>query len=240
MALRAGDLIDQAKLMASPTGFTAGVSPTQLMAHLSNLDNDLIETVNQIMPSLASTAGVEITTSSALNQVGYDLDPALGYTDFKYVDSQDGVWEIHVVMEVDFLNPSRHPACMIAQGIGPYRTLIPVDPLGENWSTSTDRSFFRDGDRIMYRYIPLPTRLEALEDELQAPDFAANYLVQSTAGLILQMLGGDPAQVQSFAQREQLYYKTFMMQLYKQARIHTPNQATVDTFYNDYFDSRIY
>ena len=234
MALRAGDLIDQAKLLASPTGFTAGVSPTQLMAHLSNLDNDILELVNQIMPSLASKPGIEITCNGALNPVGYDLDPALGYTDFKYTDSQDKVSEIYVVMEVDFISPSRHPACMLTQGIGKFRTLVPADPLGLGWESSTDRSYFKPGDKITYRYIPLPTSLTALDDELQAPDFARNYLVQSCAGLILQMLGGESSQIEGVIQREQLYYRTFMMQLYKQARIHTPNQADEGTFMTPY------
>lgn len=231
MGLRAGDLIDRAKLMAQPTGFTTGVSPTQLLAHLTNLDNDLIEVTNQIMPSLISTSGGSFTITASGNSVGYDLEPATGYTDFTYIDSNDKTWEIYVVMEVDFIQPSRHPSCMLTKGIGRYRSLIPADPMGKAWEGDEERQWWKAGDRVTYRYIPLPTVLEELDDELQAPEFAQNYLVQSCASLILQMLGADPAQVQMSAMREQNYYKTFLMQLYKQARIHTPNQVNEDTFW---------
>ena len=52
----------------------------------------------------------------------------------------------------------------------------------------------------------------------------------STAILILQMVGGAPDQIQSFSIREQAQLQAFVMQLYKQARIHTPNRVSDSTF----------
>lgn len=230
MALIAGDIIDRAKLIAQPTGFTAGVSPTQLLAHLSNLDNDLTQAANQIAPALVSTAGDQITCKNSLNPLGYDLEPATGYTDFKYIDSNGNHREIHIVAEVDFLNPARHPAAMLAEGIGRYRCLVPADPLGMGWDGDSDRAYFREDDKITYRYIPLPTSLCSVDDTLRAPDFCVSYLTQACAALILQMLGAPPEQVQAAVMREQFYYRTLIMQMYKQARIDTPNQVSEKTF----------
>lgn len=230
MALRAGDIIDKAKLIAQPTGFTAGVSPTQLLAHLSNLDNDLTQAANQIAPSLVSTAGGEIICDSSLNPFGYDLEPATGYTDFKYINDKGSHREIAIVAEVDFLNPARHPAAMVVAGVGKYRALVPADPLGKGWEGEEVRAFFKEGCKITYRYVPLPTSLSSVDDTLRAPEFCVSYLTQACAALILQMLGAPPEQVQAAVMREQFYYRTLIMQMYKQARIDTPNQVSENTF----------
>jgi len=201
------------------------------MAHLTTLDNYIVEIVNQTMPSLTSTLGGELTVSDAQNLNGYDLDDATGYTQFVYNrDSDDRVWEIYVVMESDFMNPTRHPSGMIVRGLGNSRLLLPTDPLGKSWSGDEERSWWKPGDTITYRYIPLPSRFTRLTDELQAPEFARGYIVISVALLIMQMIGGTEAQLQMFAMKEQAEFKTFLMQLYKQTRIHTPNRVTDSTF----------
>lgn len=232
MSLTVNDIWQDARLLAHPIGFTTQVSPTQVMAHLTAIDNDVTETVNQIMPSLLSTEVGSLTVSATLNTIGYDLEPATGYTQFLYTSDDDNrVWEIYIVMESDFMNPARHPSGMLVQGVGNSRLLLPSDPMSKSWAGDEDRSWWKPGDTIKYRYIPLPSRFTALTDELQAPDFARSYLVSSTALLIMQMIGATPEQLELFAIREQSAYQTFLMQLYKQARIHTPNRVDESTFY---------
>jgi hypothetical protein len=235
MSLTPDTIFEDARLLAHPVGFTSQVSPTQVLAHLTNLDNHIVEIVHQVMPSLLSTRGGSFTVSSSKNSNGYPLENATGYSQFRYTRAtDDAVWEVYVVMESDFMTPTRHPSGMIVQGTGNSRLLIPVDPLGKAWAGDEDRSWWTaSGDTITYRYIPLPSRLTALTDEMQSPDIARGYLVASTALLILQMLGGDSAQLQMFAQREQSEYHTLLMQFYKMARIFTPNRVSESTFYSD-------
>jgi hypothetical protein len=231
MSLIVSEIFEDAKLLAHPVGFTSQVSPTQVMSHLTTLDNYIVEIVNQTMPSLTSTVGGTLTVSDAQNLNGYDLDEALGYTQFLYQrDSDDRVWEIYVVMESDFMNPTRHPSGVIVRGLGNSRLLLPTDPLVKSWSGDEERSWWKPGDTITYRYIPLPSRFTKLTDELQSPDFARGYIVTSVALLIMQMIGGSQEQLQMFAMKEQSELKTFLMQLYKQARIHTPDRVSDSTF----------
>lgn len=225
MSLIAGDLIDRAKLIAHPYGFTQQVSRTQLLAHLSNLDLDFAEQINQTMPSLLSTKADQLTVLEAQNGLGYDLEPALGFTQFQYVKiTDDDTVQLDIVMEGDFTHPSTAPAATIVSGLGNSWLLLPTDPVGESWEDTTKtRSLWKTGDKVKYRYIPHVIQMTKLTDELVVPDFAANYLVQSLSTLIFQMTSAPADSVQTSIVREQSYLRNLTMQLYKFARIHTPN-----------------
>lgn len=225
MSLVAGDLIDRAKLLAHPYGFLQQVSRTQLLAHLSNLDLDFAEQINQMMPSLLSTKADQVTVLDAQNGLGYDLEPALGFTQFQYVkNADDETVDLDIVMEGDFTHPSVSPSATIVSGFGNSWLLLPTDPIGESWENTTKtRNLWKTGDKVKYRYIPHVILMTKLSDELVVPNFAANYLVQSLATLIFQMSPAPAEHVQTSMIREQAYLRSLTMQLYKFARIHTPN-----------------
>lgn len=225
MSLVAGNLIERAKLIAHPYGFTQQVSPTQLLAHLSNLDLDFAEQINQLMPSLLSTKADQVVIVEAQNGLGYDLEPSLGFTQLQYVKTADDeTVELDIVMEGDFTHPSTSPSAMIVQGFGSSWLLLPTDPIGESWEDTTKtRSLWKTGDKVKYRYIPYVVQMTKLTDELVIPDFTANYLVQSLATLIFQMTNAPDDIINNSILREQGYLRTLTMQLYKFVRIHTPN-----------------
>jgi hypothetical protein len=225
MSLVAGDLIDRAKLLAHPYGFLQQVSKTQLLAHLSNLDLDIAEQINQMMPSMLSTKGDQIVIVEAQNGLGYDLEPALGFTQFQYIKiTDDDTVELDIVMEGDFTHPSASPSASIVSGFGDSWLLLPTDPLGESWEDPTKkRNFWKTGDKVKYRYIPHVRQMTKLTDELVVPDFAMNYLTQSLATLIYQMAPAPADFVQTSIVREQSYFRNLTMQIIKFARIHTPN-----------------
>jgi hypothetical protein len=231
MSLTVAEIFEDARLLAHPIGFTTQVSPTQVMAHLTNLDNYMVEIVHQIMPSLLSTLGGSLTVSDTKNLNGYELEDATGYSQFLYTKSEDDTtWEVRIVMESDFMNPTRHPSGMLVQGVGNSRLLLPTDPSNKAWSGDEDRSWWIPGDSVSYRYVPLPSRLTKMSDELQAPDIARAWLVTSTVLLIMQMIGGTDDQIQMYGIREQSQLQTLIMQFYKMGRIHTPNRVTDSTF----------
>lgn len=225
MSLIAGDLISSAKLIAHPYGFVQQISPTQLLAHLSNLDLDFAEQINQLMPSLLSTKADEVVIVKAQNGLGYDLEPALGFTQFQYVQvPDDNTVQLDIIMEGDYAHPSTSPSATIVPGLGNSWLLLPTDPAHESWEDTTkERSWWKAGDKIKYRYIPHVVQMDKLTDELVIPDFARNYLVQSLATLIFQMSPAPADFVQTSIVREQSYLRSLTMQLYKFARIHTPN-----------------
>lgn len=225
MSMIAGDLISRAKLVANPFGFLQQISPTQLLAHLSNLDLDFAEQINQLMPNLLSTKADEVVVMKAQNGLGYDLEPALGFTQFEYLKvTDDATVQLDIVMEGDFTHPSMSPSATIVSGLGNSWLLLPTDPVGESWEDTTKtRSFWKTGDKVKYRYIPHVVQMTKLTDELVIPDFASNYLVQSLATLIFQMSSAPADLVQTSIIREQSYLRNLTMQLYKFARIHTPN-----------------
>ena len=225
MTMIAGDLIDRSKLLANPFGFLAQISPTQLLASLSNLDSDIAMQVHQLMPSLLSTKADQITVTEASNATGYDLEPAFGFTQMIYhTDATDETRELDLVMEGDFAHPSTVPSATIVPGIGNGWLLLPTDPLGQGWTdTSKVREFWKAGDKVKYRYIPKVEQMTKLTDHLVAPDFAENYMVQSLATLIFQMSNASDDIIQNSILREQAHLRTLTMQYYKFARIHTPN-----------------
>jgi len=185
MALSPTDLIEDAKALAFPYLSEYHYTPVSLLRQLSTLDGEVVDWFVATAPERLSTAGADLTVTLAANLAGYTLTSARAYVYFRYMTSEGIIFEdpIEIVPESRFGHPATHPS-----GIVRGSTFFPADPFEKNWADGDTRPYFKaDGDKILYRYVPLVTRITTLTQTLISPDEARDYLTHALLGVILLM-----------------------------------------------------
>ena len=171
MSLTVSDIIAGAELRAEPYVPEQGSPKGVLVRQLSGLDSDVVNMVALQNPGLLSTAATAITIVSATNRTGYSLESARKYFNFQWVDADGNIFPIKIVDERSYEHPPYHPSALIRG-----TTFLPCDPIEEGWSGSDSRGIYvGDGDTVTYSYIPEHTKLTALADTCEGPDFAREY-----------------------------------------------------------------
>lgn len=214
--LIAGDIVEDAKQISYPHTGPVMISDAAMLAFLDVLEDKVVMQIFQQAKTMLETEAPEITVSVSQNPDGYTLVQAMGYGEFILTaDSDDEQSVIKIVPEMDLLDAQEPCARIIS------RVLYPCDPENEAWaSSSTEREWFKSGDTIKYRYIPMPAKLRTLRSTLVAPAFSRAYL---TAALSTQALLMNPqtsaTMLQVAVQREQMLWDQLVMQIYKHNRI---------------------
>ena len=212
--LNAAEVVRDAKRLAFPAYISGKVSDASLVAMLANIETDLLMQVHQIAPWLLEMESTEAVVR-ADNVSGYLLTAApYGYSSFIYHRADtDEHFNIEVVPDVDQYKPNiKHPAIYIRE-----QTMFPVDPLGLGWEDMTDeRHWFWDAsDIIKYRHHIGHTPIATIIENLNVPDFSRGFVVASLATQILLGSNATEAQLTVALQREQKYWNTVLMHLYK-------------------------
>jgi hypothetical protein len=209
MALLANDLVNDAFGRAFPYVRETDIVYGPLLKHLTSLDMEVVQWYTFQSPERLNTQAPAITVVGSQNPTGYTLQPAgaLGYSEFRWIDSQNFIWPINIVPEDRFDHPMLHPA-----GIVRGNTFFPADPIELRWSNNDPRQFYiGNGDTITYSYMPLVQPVTALTQNLVSPDEARNYIAASlTAQILLNAAEAVPqekmqlAMAQMGARRQEL------------------------------------
>jgi len=192
MALLARDIIDDAFGRAFPYVRETDIVYGALLKHLSSLDEEVVQWYTLQHPERLNTVATPITVVKSQNPTGYTLQAAgaLGYSEFRWIDSNNFIWPINIVAEDRFDHPMLHPAGMIRGN-----TFFPADPTELRWQNTDPRQFYiGNGDTITYSFMPLPGQLTGLSSTLVSPDEARNYISSAITTQILLNASGDVPQ----------------------------------------------
>jgi len=192
MAILASEIINDAFGRAFPYVRETDIVYGPLLRHLASLDTEVVQWYTLQYPERLNLVATPIPVVLSQNPNGYILQAAgaLGYSEFRWIDTNNYIWPINIVPEDRFDHPMLHPAGMIRGN-----TFFPADPTELRWQNNDPRQFYiGNGDTITYSYMPLPGQLTSLSSTLVSPDEARNYIAAAITTQILMNAAGDVPQ----------------------------------------------
>lgn len=213
MTILASDIVTTAIQQSYPYVWEPGLSYGSLLAQLTQLDREATQVYAQSAKERLSASG-SITLVIGQNPTGYTLQAsAIGYSNFKYIDTSNMVWPINIVPWDRLDRPGQHPAAIIKAN-----TFYPADPVEMRWAGGDTRQFYLgNGDKVTYDYILFPPKITTLTQALSAPDEARDFLTtQMSVNILLGIGQSVPAEVLQYAvQRAGQAKQDFMLNAVK-------------------------